>query len=84
MSYMLTTIDNPFNPFVDFDSWFRFDTEQGYNTCGYLDRIIITSDSLSDADQEQARMDAIDEIVRINPLGVWVKIEKDERPRGQK
>ena len=82
MSYMLTTIDNPFNPFVDFDSWFRFDTEQGYNTCGYLDRIIITSDSLSDADQEQARMDAINEIVRINPLGIWVKIGKDESPRG--
>ena len=82
MSYMLTTTDNPFNPFVDFDSWFRFDTEQGYNTCGYLDRIIITSDSLSDADQEQARMDAIDEIVRVNPLGIWVKIEKNESPRG--
>lgn len=82
MSYMLTTIDNPFNPFDDFDSWFRFDTAQGYNTCGYLGRIILTSDSLSDADQEQARMDAINEIVRINPLGVWVKIEKNESPRG--
>ena len=82
MSYMLTTTDNPFNPFIDFDSWFRFDTEQGYNTCGYLDRIIITSDSLSDTDQEQARMDAIDEIVRVNPLGIWTKIGKDESPRG--
>lgn len=82
MSYMLTTIDNPFNPFDDFASWFRYDTAQGYNTCGYLARIILTSDSLSDADQEQARMDAINEIVRINPLGVWVKIEKNERPRG--
>ena len=25
--FMLSTIDNPFNPFVDFDSWKNFDDD---------------------------------------------------------
>ena len=37
---MLTTIDNPYNPFTQFSKWFMFDTEKGYNSCGYLDRIV--------------------------------------------
>ena len=42
--FMLSTIDNPFNPFVDFDSWKNFDEDQGYNTCEYLS---LNSDELS-------------------------------------
>ena len=36
---MLTTFDNPFDPFEQFTSWFLFDVEKGYNTCGRLARI---------------------------------------------
>ena len=34
---MLTSIDNPDDPFEDFKSWFKYDVEHGYNTCGYLE-----------------------------------------------
>jgi hypothetical protein len=44
---MLTTIDNPFNPFTQFDEWNAFDTQQGYYTCAYLARIAKVSDELS-------------------------------------
>jgi len=27
---MLTTFDNPYNPFDEFTSWFMFDEEKGY------------------------------------------------------
>ena len=43
---MLTTIDNPFDPFEQFYSWFLFDVEKGYNTCAYLGRIARTSEQL--------------------------------------
>ena len=71
--YMLTTIDNPFNPFTNFDDWYAFDTSKGYNTCAYLDRIAHTSDQLSE-EENQAINEAIDEIVKMNVLGIYVKI----------
>ena len=43
--YMLTTIDNPYSPFTQFDEWLEFDTLKGYNTCGYLARVAKTSSS---------------------------------------
>ena len=45
---MLTTFDNPYNPFTHFDQWFMFDTEKGYNTCAYLGRIARTSDEMTE------------------------------------
>ena len=44
----LTTTDNPFSPKTEFNQWFAFDIQNGYNTCGLLDRVCKTSDILSD------------------------------------
>jgi hypothetical protein len=72
--YMLTTVDNPFNPFTDFDSWLAYDNRLGYNTPSLLARIAITSDDLSDADQSLAIQQAIDEIVTENVSGMHRKV----------
>lgn len=72
--YMLTTIDNPFDPSTDFDRWYQYDVEKGYYTCGYLARICKTSDSLSEADQVKAIDEAIDEIVKMNINGLYTKV----------
>lgn len=71
---MLTTLDNPFDPFLDFDRWYSFDVEKGYHTCGYLARIAKSSDDLSDAEQEYEQEAAIDEIVELNILGIYKKV----------
>jgi hypothetical protein len=73
---MLTTIDNPFDPFTQWDEWKRFDEDMKYYTCEYLARIAKTSDDLSDADNELAIEDAINEIVSLNILGVYRKVFK--------
>lgn len=74
---MLTTIDNPFNPFVDYANWEQFDLSHGYYSASYLARIAVTSNDLSDADEALAIERAIDEIVAINSLGVYRKVVKD-------
>ena len=80
LEHMLTTIDNPFNPFVDFDQWFQFDVSKGYNSSNLLARVCLTSDSLSEYDQSLAIEDAITEIVEENVSGVHVKITLDQEP----
>lgn len=79
---MLTTVDNPFNPFHQFKEWYAWDVNAGYNTLGYLARIAATSDDLSEADYTQAVDNAIDEIISENLYGVHCKIaEGDTAPR---
>lgn len=73
---LLTTVDNPYDPFTQFDDWYAFDLAKGYHTPGMLARIVQSSDELSDADQRLAINDAVEEIVRENVLGVWKKVAR--------
>ena len=43
---MLSTIDNPCNPFEDFEGWYQYDTAHGYHTCEYLARFCHTAQGL--------------------------------------
>ncbi len=67
--YLLTTVDNPYNPFTHFNEWLSYDTSAGYHTLAFLGRVIRTSDELSDADEALAAQQAIDEILRENVSG---------------
>lgn len=78
--YMLTTVDNPFDPWTQWDEWLQWDTRAGYNTSGLLARIARVSNDLSEADQHVALQDAIDEIVRENVLGVHRKVKRGDVP----
>jgi hypothetical protein len=71
--YMLTTVDNPFNPFTRFE----YDMRLGYNTSAFLDRIARVSPDLSDPDQALAVQNAIDEIVSENVSGMWRKVSRE-------
>ncbi len=72
--HMLSTSDNPWNPWTHLDEWQRFDEASGYHTLGYLARIIRTSDELSEADQSLAYEQAIDEILEFNLTGNYIKV----------
>ena len=72
--HMLTTIDNPYDPFTQFDEWYRFDEQSGYHTTGLLARITISSTELSDADQSDAIESAIEEAVQLNVNGMYRKV----------
>ena len=74
---MLTTEDNPFDPFDQFDDWYAFDTQMGYNTSSYLDRIAKTSPELSPEDYQREITRAIDEILRFNLTGNYKKVTRN-------
>lgn len=73
---MLTTIDNPYNPFTQFDLWFQFDISKGYNTCAFIDRVANTSDELTDKENDKEIENAMKEIAKENVLGIYKLVEE--------
>lgn len=74
---MLTTLDNPFNPFEDFVSWFLFDIEKGYNSCSYVARIANLPDNLSEKERSEEIDRAIDEIIKYDFRDIYTKVTKE-------
>ena len=75
---MLTTFDNPFDPFEQFTSWFLFDVEKGYNTCSYLARIAQPTDDMSQSEKNVEIERAIDEIIKYDFMNIYKKVRKQE------
>lgn len=64
---MVTTTDNKYNPFTQYDSWVAYDEAVcGYFTKNYLARIAAISPEFSEAEMEQAIEDACDEICKMD------------------
>lgn len=76
--YMLTTFDNPFNPFEQFTSWFLFDVEKGYNTCSHLARIAKLSDDLSEEEEMIETERAIDSIIEHDFMNIYKKVSRKD------
>lgn len=73
---MITTNDNPFDPFTHFDEWYQFDTEKGYDSCSYLARIAQVSSEMTPELVDDEIEAAIDEIIALNPLKIYKKVER--------
>lgn len=76
--YMLTTVDNPYDPFIQFDLWYVWDQNSGYCTPGLLARLAHPSDEISEADQFWLVQDAINEIAQENVSGVHLKVKRGD------
>ena len=74
--FMLTTFDNPFDPFEDFTSWFMFDIEKGYYSCNYLARIANLSDEMTQKEKDTEIERAIDEIIFYDFRNLYKKVSK--------
>lgn len=73
----LTTVDNPYSPYEQFEDWYRFDTDKGHNSSGLLMRMAYTSDQLTDAENAYEIEQAIDQIVGNDPLNIYKKLKLD-------
>lgn len=79
---MLTTVDNPYDPFTQYDAWEAEDERlsqlKGIQTCNQmLARMTITSDELDEDEQRIANETAITRILELNPLGAYRKVTKE-------
>lgn len=76
--FAITTFDNPFDPFEQFESWFLFDVEKGYNTCSYLARIAKLTDDMSEQETNAEIERAIDEIIKYDFMNMYKKVKKEK------
>ena len=75
----ITTFDNPFDPFTDFNEWNSYDIQLGYNTCALIDRVFQSfseSNSNDEFEIEQERIEAMKRIVSLMP-NVYKLIKKE-------
>lgn len=79
---MLTTIDNPYDPFTQFNEWNTYDIEKGYNTNGLIARIVALRNGNEpfndDLEEDIATVEAMNEIVELDPVGKYIKVFKDQ------
>lgn len=77
MYSMITTIDNPFNPFTQSDQWRAFDEQNGYFSEGLLARFVKSSIEMTEQEMNLEINSAVDEIVKLNPNGMYRKVTSD-------
>ena len=66
---MLTTFDNPYNPFVDFTSWYMYDCEMQYNTCGRLARLADINSEMTEREIDEAKEEAMNFMIKYDLEG---------------
>lgn len=74
---MLTTFDNPFNPFTEFDRWWKEDLLLGHNCCGLLANESNISDIASDEVNDNAIIEAMERIVKREPMIYKIVYQSD-------
>lgn len=73
----LTTVDNPYDPFDDFDKWLAYDNDNDYGTSELVGRIAMTSDSLTDEENDEETERAIDDFIKYSGLGaIYKKVKR--------
>ena len=72
----LTTFDNPYDPFAQFDLWFAFDVEKGYYSCSRLARVAKISEEMTEKEVSEEIERAIDEIIQYDFLNIYKKVCK--------
>lgn len=72
---MLTTKDNPYDPFTQFDEWYLYDELNGHHTCGLIDRLSQTSDELPSRTNKLIIDEAIEWII-LNEPEIYTKAER--------
>ena len=75
--FKITTFDNPFSPFTQFDEWYQYDTTNGYDTLGLLSRMSLSSPNLSVDDQNRIIESAMLDLIKMFPKTYRLVVEGD-------
>lgn len=72
--FMLTTLDNPFDPFEDFTAWYKFDLEKDHQTSSRIARLAQLDPEMSQKEMDEEQMRAMEFIFDHDLEGKYVKV----------
>ena len=74
---MLTTVDNPYDPRIDYEKWLKFDHDNGYYTQELLARVapLVENEEDNDLVDEAQR-----QIVDADMLGIYKILPDNDAP----
>ena len=72
-----TTIDNPYDPFDQFDDWLKYDMERGYGTSEMLARLAPISNDYTESENQKAINEAVEVMCNSKLFDKWVKVTKE-------
>lgn len=76
-AYMLTTVDNPFNPFEDFNRWYMWDESHGYKSCERIARLAKSTAGMSSEEIDEVVEEAIDKVVLNDFTTLFRKVDEN-------
>ncbi len=72
--WLLTTTDNPYNPFTQWLRWYYQDLRLGHDTSGLLARLSTSSETIDD----EANKAAMYDVVKYNFSGNHIMVTEDD------
>ena len=70
----ITTIDNPYDPYKEFDKWNYYDTQKGYHSNALLARVLQSSENFGFKQQVEDIDYAINKIIKTDVTGLFIKV----------
>ena len=72
---MISTSDNPYNPWTQYDDWYAWDESNGYHTCSYVARCMGSPlSSITDLELDSLYNLATQEIIKTNITGNYILV----------
>lgn len=75
---LISTIDNPFNPFLDFDNWYAEDIRLGHDTSGLMQRLFVDYPDMSDRDNAIEYARVVRELFQLDPGELYILVKRPD------
>lgn len=76
--FLITTIDNPYNPYTQYEDWGRFDEDMGYHTWQRIDKLMPTNYlRMSLTERDFHVEEAMNKLIKALP-NIYTKVYKDK------
>lgn len=73
--FLITTTNNKYSPFTDWQKWYLEDLHLGYDTVGLLARMTASAEDFND---DEAVQQAMRDIVELNLSGKHILVVKED------